>query len=74
MFRLARMGARYPRFVNQDQVQRWSDPAHDRSLVKDQRFVRSNPRRPKPSSGSNHGGNSRSFGGGGSSGGCGGRW
>jgi uncharacterized membrane protein YgcG len=74
MFRLARMSARYPRFVNQDQVQRWSDPAHNRSLVKDQSFVRSNPHQPKPSSGLNQGGSSRSFGGGRSYGGRGGRW
>jgi uncharacterized membrane protein YgcG len=74
-FRLARMGARYPRFVNQDQVQRWSDPAHTGSLVQDQSFVRSKPlQQPKPSSGLNHGGSGSSFGGGGSFGGRGGRW
>lgn len=75
MFRLVRMGQLYPRFVNHQQMQRWSDPAYDRSLVRDPSFVRSNPHQPqtKPSSGFDHS-SGRSFGGGGSSGGRGGRW
>jgi uncharacterized membrane protein YgcG len=75
MFRLARMGQMYPRFVNHQQVQTWSDPAYDRPLVRDPRFVRSNPHQPqtKASSGFDHS-SGLSFGGGGSSGGRGGRW
>lgn len=79
MFRLARLGMQYPRFVNHQQVQRWSDPAYDRSLARDYSFTRNNPvQHTRYSGGSSRfgsGGSSRSsFGGGRSAGGRAGRW
>ena len=77
MFRLVRMSMQFPRFINQQQVQRWSDPSYDQSLARDYGFTRRNPsvQHTKYSGGSNRfSSSSRGFGGGGSSGGRGSRW
>lgn len=77
MFRLARMSLQFPRYVNFQQVQRWSDPAYDRSLARDTSFTRNNPvQHTRYAAGGNRraSSSSRSFGGGRSSGGRAGRW
>lgn len=77
-FRIHRLHHRYPRYVNQGLLHRWTDDGYDGNLAEDQTFV--NMRPPEPStqqhhSGNNGGGNSfSSFGGGSSGGGGGGTW
>lgn len=73
-FRLARLGNRYPRIVNQAQIQRWSNPTYDGQLVRDPGFVQSNPTLVRPGSGGSRGMSSGGFGGSSSGGGRGGRW
>jgi uncharacterized membrane protein YgcG len=77
-FRLLRLGGRFPRYINPNQIQRWSSPTYNGSLVRDQSFVQNNPRvvhRSTDGGGSGgSGGSSASFGGGMSSGGRGGRF
>jgi uncharacterized membrane protein YgcG len=73
-FRLARLGYRYPQLVRQAQIQRWSQPTYDGSLIRDPSFVQSNP---TMRTASRTGGNSirgSGFGGSSSGGGRGGRW
>merc|ERR1712125_309553 len=43
IFRLARLGARYPRIVRPAEIQRWSNPTYEGQLVRDPGFVQSNP-------------------------------
>ena len=77
-FRIHRLHHRYPRYVNQGLLHRWTDDGYDGNLAEDQTFV--NMRPPEPStqqhhSGNNGGGSSfSSFGGGSSGGGGGGTW
>mmetsp|Transcript_25388 Transcript_25388/g.37391 ORF Transcript_25388/g.37391 Transcript_25388/m.37391 type:complete len:491 (-) Transcript_25388:221-1693(-) len=76
-FRLMRLMNRYPRYINQSQVRRWSNPEYDGRIVQDREFVRSKPTTQSTSSSSGSRGGHRSsggFGGGSSSGGRGGRW
>jgi len=76
-FRLARLGARYPQFVRPHQIQQWSQPNYQGSLVQEKSFVNSNPTRQAASSGGSHyrsGSSNGGFGGGFSGGGRGGRW
>ena len=77
-FRLARLMARYPRYIQPQQVQRWTQTTYDGSLVRDPAFVQHDPKLVSQSSSSTNsqsGSSSfRSFGGGFSSGGRGGRW
>uniref|UniRef100_A0A7S3P9J0 RING-type domain-containing protein n=1 Tax=Amphora coffeiformis TaxID=265554 RepID=A0A7S3P9J0_9STRA len=86
-FRLARLGARYPRYITQQQIQRWSSSTYNGPLARDPTFVERDPQNTQgnnndrikssgrsgssSSGGSNSGG---SFGGGRSGGGRGGRW
>jgi len=74
-FRLARLGRRYPQIIRPAQIQRWSQPNYDGSLVRDPSFVQSNPAIARPGV-SSDGGTRRSggFGGSSSGGGRGGRW
>ena len=79
MFRLARMSLQFPRYINHNQVQRWSDPRYDQSLARDSSFTRRNPvQYTKYTGGHNsngfRGSSNRGFGGGRSSGGRGGSW
>lgn len=78
-FRLARLGARYPRYVRSDMIQRWTQSTYDGSLARDRTFMRANPRTHDTHGGGRaHNGFSSyegsSFGGGSSSGGRGGSW
>lgn len=79
-FRLTRLHLRYPRYITQSQIQRWSSPTYNGSLVRDESFTESRPRVEEWSSsrsrhqGSSDGRNSSGFGGGTSSGGHGGRF
>lgn len=74
-FRLLRLGLQYPRYVRQDQIQRWTDTTYEGSLARDPGFVRNNPQHAanNRSGGSGRSGGS-SFGGGSSGGGRGGSW
>lgn len=75
LFRLARLGNRYPRIVNQAQIQRWSNPTYEGQLVRDPGFVQSNPTLVRPASGGSRGMSSGGgFGGSSSGGGRGGSW
>lgn len=74
-FRLARLGARYPQIVRPAQIERWSQPNYDGTIVRDPSFVQSNPS--LTSSAPRTGGRSMGgggFGGSSSGGGRGGRW
>ena len=87
-FRLARLGVRYPRYITQQEIQRWTSSTYDGTLARDPTFVERDPqntqqgnnndqnkssgRSGSSSSGGSHGGSS--FGGGSSGGGRGGRW
>jgi uncharacterized membrane protein YgcG len=74
-FRLVRLGYRFPGYITPNQIQRWSSPTYNGSLVRDQSFVQNNPRVVHRSTGGGgSGGSSISFGGGTSSGGRGGRF
>jgi uncharacterized membrane protein YgcG len=77
-FRLARMGARFPRYIRPEQIQRWTESTFDGTLARDPTFVQNDPRIVRASSQSKTGngwaGTSSSFGGGSSAGGRGGRW
>lgn len=85
-FRLVRLAHRFPRYIQQHQLQRWTQSTFDGSLVRDPTFVRSDPRiiQQQQRSSTYHGGSSMagggrnhgfsSFGGGQSSGGRSGRW
>merc|ERR1711956_131912 len=44
-FRLTRLMARYPRYITQRQIERWSNSSYDNELVRDEEFVRTNPAR-----------------------------
>ena len=76
-FRLARLGYRYPQIIRPNQLQRWTQPTYDGSLVRDPSFVQSNPAVARPV-GSSSRGSSRmgggGFGGSSSGGGRSGRW
>jgi uncharacterized membrane protein YgcG len=72
-FRLMRLAARYPRYITPSQVQRWSSPTYNRSLVRDQSFTQNRPADPVTRT-HRSGGSSSHFGGGSSSGGRGGRF
>jgi len=74
MFRLARLGDRYPQFIRPAQIQRWSQPTYDGSLVRDPSFVQSNPAMARPAGSSGTSMRSGGFGGSSSGGGRGGRW
>lgn len=77
-FRLARIGARFPRYVRPEQIQRWTASTFDGTLARDPTFVQNDPRIVRASSesrtGNGRAGNTGSFGGGSSAGGRGGRW
>ena len=85
-FRLARLATRYPRFITQQQVQRWSSSTYNGPLARDPTFVQNDPSTrnvagqtengSKTSSGASSSRPLRSsnFGGGSSGGGRGGRW
>lgn len=76
-FRLARLALRYPNYISQNQVQRWSSPAYNDSLARDRSFTESRPHVVQHSHHNNGGGGGTSrahFGGGTSSGGRGGRF
>lgn len=74
-FRLQRLGARYPQYIQSHQLERWLRSGYDGSLSRDQSFVRSNPDYRSSSYGSSRNFNTGSgFGGGRSSGGRGGTW
>ena len=85
-FRLFRLAHRFPRYIQQNQLQRWTQSTYDGSLVRDPTFVRNDPRivQQQQRSSTYHGGSSSiggargggfsSFGGGSSSGGRSGRW
>jgi uncharacterized membrane protein YgcG len=81
-FRLARLAYQYPRYISTNQLQRWTSPSYNGSLVRDPSFVQTNPQRHVPTTGrsgttgmgSSGGRPSASFGGGSSSGGRGGRF
>jgi uncharacterized membrane protein YgcG len=76
-FRLARLAYQYPRYISTNQLQRWTSPSYNGSLVRDPSFVQTNPQRHVHTtgrSGSSGGRPSVSFGGGSSSGGRGGRF
>lgn len=78
-FRLARLAARYPRYITQQQIQRWTSSTYDGPLARDPTFVQRDPQHTQSdksqttsaSGGGNHG---SGFGGGNSGGGRGGRW
>jgi uncharacterized membrane protein YgcG len=73
LFRLTRLGHRYPQFVRPHQIQRWG--SYEGSLSRDPAFVNSNPAATRmSSSSSSRGGGGSSFSGGSSGGGRGGRW
>jgi uncharacterized membrane protein YgcG len=75
-FRLARLGTRYPQFIRPQQLQRWTQGAHDGALARDPTFVSSDPQVQATTRGHSSSGSSSSggFGGGSSAGGRGGRW
>lgn len=76
-FRLTRLALRYPNYITQNQVQRWSSPTYNGSLARDQSFAESRPRvvEQRHQRASRGGGSSGAhFGGGTSSGGRGGRF
>jgi uncharacterized membrane protein YgcG len=75
-FRLARLGTRYPQFIRPQQIQRWTQGAHDGALARDPTFVSSDPQVQGNTRGHSSSGSSSSggFGGGSSAGGRGGRW
>ncbi|CAB9526200.1 Zinc finger, C3HC4 type (RING finger) [Seminavis robusta] len=72
-FRLARLGYRYPQIIRPNQIQRWTQPTYDGTLVRDPSFVQSNPA-VRTAARSSGGGTRSSFGGSSSGGGRGGRW
>ena len=78
LFRMRRIRYFYPRYVNDEMVNRWSRPGYSGSFTRDSSFVRNNPNYVPPTtrSGSSSWGSSRSsfsgFGGGSSAGGGGG--
>ena len=69
MFRLVRLNNMFPHFVNEQQVQRWSDHSYDGSLSQDRSFLRNNPQQTMQTSRGGYSSSGRSFGGGGSFGG-----
>jgi len=72
-FRLLRLGLRFPQYVGQTQIQRWTSSTYEGELVRDPSFTRSNPRfRTRGTGGRSF--ESSGFGGGSSGGGRGGRW
>jgi uncharacterized membrane protein YgcG len=78
-FRLVRMGSRFPRFITPNQIQRWTSPTYNGSLVRDPGFVQNNPRvvrqaATRRAGGGGTGSRPMSFGGGRSSGGRSGRF
>ena len=75
-FRLSRLQTRYPRFINNEQVQRWSQQNYDGSMVKDKSFQNKDPSNQHERNKSNNNmSSSRSgFGGGTSSSGRSSRW
>jgi len=74
-FRLRRLMARYPRYIRPSQLERWTRSNHDGDLVRDEEFVRRDPRTEADgTSSSGYGGGNSQFGGGSSSGGAGGSW
>eukprot|EP00978_Attheya_sp_CCMP212_P036778 scaffold169333_cov52-Attheya_sp.AAC.3 len=77
-FRLIRMRHRYPRFIRQDQIERWTNRGYDGTLARDPSFARSDPKIERTSNINKRSEkirpSSSSFGGGRSSGGAGGRW
>jgi uncharacterized membrane protein YgcG len=79
-FRLVRLGNRYPQFIRQQQIQRWTQSTYDGSLARDPSFVNSDPHRHATTGGGSKSGTrssssgSSGFGGGSSGGGRGGRW
>lgn len=67
--------ARYPRYIRPSQLERWTRSNHDGDLVRDEEFVRRDPRTEADgTSSSGYGGGNSQFGGGSSSGGAGGSW
>ena len=72
-FRLLRMNSRFPNYVTQNQLNRWTSPAHSESLVQDPSFVQNDPQR-SSSGGRRSGSYGGGFGGGFSSSGRGGRF
>lgn len=76
-FRLGRLSARYPRYVQHSDVERWTQRGYSGSMMNDptSTFVRNDPNHQQgPGSGSRRSGGESSFGGGHSSGGRGGSW
>ncbi len=80
-FRLIRLGTRYPNFISQSQIQRWSSPTYDGSLVRDPVFQQRSPqevlrqsRSDRMNSSSGFSSRPMTFGGGTSSGGRAGRF
>eukprot|EP00980_Cylindrotheca_fusiformis_P013999 scaffold3653_cov124-Cylindrotheca_fusiformis.AAC.2 len=76
-FRLTRLALRYPNYITQNQVQRWSSPAYNGSLSRDSSFTESRPRVVQHKSHNDKGASYTSaghFSGGTSSGGRGGRF
>jgi len=75
-FRLARMSAQFPRYVRPEQIQRWTTAStyDDTLLARDPEFIQSNPSLVRASTARKTTSSIRSFGGGSSAGGRGGRW
>ena len=75
-FRLNRLGVRYPRYIQQSHIDRWTRPDYDGVLAEDSHFVSLEPIVNTSSGRSSTGssGNFGSFGGGSSGGGGGGTW
>ena len=74
-FRLARMAARFPRYVRSEQIHQWTSSTFDGSLARDPTFVQADPSKVQPTSTSNNGNqNVEYFSGGVSAGGRGDRW
>ena len=75
-FRLARMSAQFPRYVRPEQIQRWTTAStyDDTLLARDPAFIQSNPSLVRASTARKTTSSIRSFGGGSSAGGRGGRW
>ena len=73
-FRLARLQLRYPEFVRDREIQRWTDDSYEGQMARDQSFVNNDPRRGTSTTSTGGDSNGNGFGGGSSSGGRGGRW
>ena len=73
-FRLRRLSQRYPRYVQPEQLERWTRPGYNGAMARDQRFAQNNPQVRRMEHASRASSRSGGFGGGSSSGGRGSRW